>query len=309
MHPRPRLSRGFTLVEALVVLGVIALLFALLLPAVQQSREAGRRIQCANNLRQIGEAVANFESSRGRLPSGSGGWGSYSAFAQMMQYLDPAIGALINVDSTSNFHTLASLSISVLLCPSDSALSGYGFANYAANSGSSTSNVTVGQNGPFPSGSSVRLQDITDGTSNTAGIAEWVVFLARKGTLADPLGAVFLVDEDVLPVGTHLDPSQFALACDELSTEGKSGGTKGGDWPEGGLGYTQYNHVMPIDHHSCYYNDQGHQSVADTAGSRHPGGANVLFVDGHLRFLPATINIAVWHALGTKSGGEVMSDY
>jgi prepilin-type processing-associated H-X9-DG protein len=76
----------------------------------------------------------------------------------------------------------------------------------------------------------------------------------------------------------------------------------------GHMGSNMYNHVLPINHHSCISHGDGLRA-AYTAGSRHPGGANILFVDGHIRFLPDTINLAVWRALGSRNGGEVLSGY
>jgi prepilin-type processing-associated H-X9-DG protein/prepilin-type N-terminal cleavage/methylation domain-containing protein len=305
MHGHSDEDRGFTLVELLVVLAVTALIFALLLPAVQSARETARRAQCTNNLRQIGQAVLNFESSKGALPSGAG-LGGYSAFAQVMHHLEPTVGASINLrvragdDANS---TLMGTSISVLLCPSDyGANYSLGSSNYAANH-SSGFQMYKG-NGTFPGGRPVRLQSITDGTSNTAAISEWVVFLSLSGARPDSFGGVFLEPED-LTGPAELD--QFAAACDRM-TETNPLHPKGTDWMGGGIGETRYNHVLPINHHSC--TDAGDVlRGALTAGSRHPGGANVLFVDGHVRFIPDSINLQIWRAVGSRNGGELVSEH
>jgi prepilin-type processing-associated H-X9-DG protein/prepilin-type N-terminal cleavage/methylation domain-containing protein len=303
-----KLCRGFTLVELLVVLAITSLVLALLLPSVQQAREAARRARCGNNLRQIGEAVLNFESSKGTLPSGVGGGGRYSAFAQVISYIDPTVGASINfsrqrvdpANEESNA-TISRTSISVLLCPSDFGSSyGAGVINYAS---SQSSGFQVYRwNGAFPAGRGIRLQSITDGTSNTAGISEWVIF--QQGARPDPLGGVYFEPED-LTARDQLE--QFAAACDQMSTT-ISLHPKGTDWMSGGMGSTMYNHVLPINHHSCTNDGDGLRG-AYTAGSRHPGGANILFVDGHIRFLSSKINLAVWRALGSRNGGEVISEY
>jgi prepilin-type N-terminal cleavage/methylation domain-containing protein/prepilin-type processing-associated H-X9-DG protein len=198
MHPHPR--RGFTLIELLVVIAIIAVLIALLLPAVQSAREAARRAQCVNNLKQLGLAMHNYASAVGSLPWGDGPWWiEWSANGLLLPYLEQGpIYNSLNFSNTGPFGTASFLDhpvnttaqytrITVFLCPSDpNRLTGpFGPNNYMANSGSSPKASFLSSNGqsdgPFifadagiSGGSSVPFANITDGLSNTAGFSERV---------------------------------------------------------------------------------------------------------------------------------------
>jgi prepilin-type N-terminal cleavage/methylation domain-containing protein/prepilin-type processing-associated H-X9-DG protein len=135
----PKMRRGFTLIELLVVIAIIAVLIALLLPAVQAAREAARRGQCSNNLKQIGLAMHNYHSSNNTFPQGtsdeagyfpygySGGWGMWSAQSEMLPYMEQnPIYSAINFSWVGAFGTGSFINgtsyitiISSFLCPSD----------------------------------------------------------------------------------------------------------------------------------------------------------------------------------------------
>ncbi len=214
---RHRDHAGFTLIELLVVIAIIAVLIALLLPAVQAAREAARRAQCVNNLKQIGLAIANYESSNKSLPWGDGPWWTeFSANTLLLPYIEQ--GPIYN---SINFGWSTTLpleggaantsavyaKISVFNCPSDGdrLTDPNGHNNYVANVGSAPNSFyggngpTDGMNGPSAgpfiyvgvipggtnennqTGTSVPLAAIVDGTSNTAAFSERVKAIGILG--------------------------------------------------------------------------------------------------------------------------------
>ena len=172
----PSVRRGFTLIELLVVIAIIAILMALLLPAVQQAREAARRSQCKNNLKQIGLALHNYLDTAKCFPFATGGTGNrYSALSQLLPQLDQ--GPLFKkIDFkqliTAPANVTAGLTVlPQFLCPSDlqNPLPASGGAtNYNPNKGSSVLWQDPAGDGVIYHFSSTKIADIKDGTSQTA---------------------------------------------------------------------------------------------------------------------------------------------
>ena len=185
-----RAERGFTLIELLVVIAIIAVLISLLLPAVQSAREAARRAQCSNNLKQIGLALHNYVTAHNAFPPGrinshiTGMGNTWGAYAQLLPQLE-----LTQVYNAFNFNlspdidlantTGSAIFIASFLCPSDPsppeyAQVNYGMHNYLLNVGNQYPVLPnpiaplVGQpNGIFYENSAVRIAAVTDGLSNT----------------------------------------------------------------------------------------------------------------------------------------------
>jgi len=333
-------KRGFTLIELLVVIAIIAVLIALLLPAVQSAREAARRIQCTNNLKQLGIALHNYHDQVGSLPWGdlSGDWNDWSALALLSPYLEQ--GALYNAFNFVDNGTAASpngvvnqtgriIQLSVLLCPSDSTrlTSADGHTSYHGNSGSTPNSFNFNSpldglflaiDGPgtaFPGkqGKIVNFAGITDGLSNTAAFSEVVMGIGTENfNVRDNNVPSASILELAPPTNNNSFPNDYYLACKQLNAGAAqlwgdlSFGAMGRAWYCGVPNHTRYVHVMPPNSLSCYYQG-GFGQGAITASSRHPGTVNVLLADGSVRGIKSSIAINVWWALGTRSGNEVIS--
>lgn len=303
--------RAFTLLELLVVTAIVAVLTGLLLPAVQRVREAAARVSCQNNLKQLGLALHNHHAALGRLPPGRGTPTPriFSAHAHLLPHLEQdALGQTIDYaqppatftvppatvyDGAANFPAAATV-MKVFVCPSDPAGgrvtgSPYGATNYAANAGSGTvrSGHLLDSDGVFFLGSAVRLTDIPDGTSNTAAFGE------RPLGGDDP--ARVMIE---LTGGTDPTPAACGSPAAPRNAE------RGAKWIVGNYGNTLYNHADPPNPPAPDCTNATQQKGRMAARSRHPGGVNILFCDGGVRFVRDGIDTATWQAIGTRAGGE-----
>jgi prepilin-type N-terminal cleavage/methylation domain-containing protein/prepilin-type processing-associated H-X9-DG protein len=342
--------RGFTLIELLVVISIIAVLIALLLPAVQGAREAARRIQCTNNLKQIGLALANYESAVGALPphgtnSPSGAnWNDFSMKARLLPFMEqlPIWNAL---NQTSYFNsaqnpTAGANRIATFLCPSENnkihrsgdSYNGldFGDGNYYNNLGTLLSLNGGTFDGPAylmgsPFGGTVTLSRITDGLSNTAIFSENV--LGNSSTTSSSPGSLWILPFQItatLPASPNLGSMGANLRsvsqlCQSATSLSKFA-TQGFSWASSGTGEGGgYTHVNTPNLRNCWGSNQESNSPNAfrgnqyqfvslmTAKSNHPGGVNMLFLDGSVKFIKNTIDAGTYGAIGTMAGGEIVS--
>ena len=307
--------RGFSLVELLVVIAIIAVLFGLLLPAVQKVREASARTRCLSNLKQLALAAHSYESAHGNLPPGRGvpAPGAFSAHARLLPYLEQgALHARIDFaqapatytagpasyDGAANFGA-ASASVVTFLCPSDPLGprvpgSQYGATTYAGNAGSGANGGSLPDaDGVFFTASKVRLADIADGTSNTALFAE--------RTLGDG------------PGGTDSRRGIIELAGSADTTAASCVGVadnrqRGEKWVFGNYGNTLYNHALLPNAAQADCTNATQQRGRMAARSAHPGGVQIALCDGSMRFVRDTVSATTWAAVATRAGGDVFGD-
>jgi prepilin-type processing-associated H-X9-DG protein len=300
----------------LVVIAIIGILVGLLLPAVQAAREAARRLQCLNNLKQIGLALHNYHDVHRVLPFGQGGTGNrYSAIALMLPFLEqgPLHGHIdfnqIPAASVNDAPRLTELSI--LRCPSDqhNPLPQTGGAtNYMANKGSGIVwQLATGANAglPDPNGvlyyqSRIRIADILDGTSNTAAYSERILADGSNG-IVSPIADVFFHR------GAPTTPDQAKQMCEALDITDLANQFPlfmGAPWMDG---QHTYLHATAPNSRSCGYFLVLRAVMPPS--SRHPGGVNVLLCDASTRFVAETVDLTVWRGAGTRDGGENLGEF
>lgn len=317
-------KRAFSLIEVLVVIAIVALLMALLFPAVQNAREAARRMTCRNHLHQISLAVQNYVSANGCFPPGSLN-GQFGSGLSHLVLILPGVGQQ-TIFNAVNFHldggnvansTVARMSLDNYLCPSDLSPErprsmDAGCTNYAGCAGSGN------WDSPFDGicrstlRGIIRPSDITDGTSSTACYSEWIRGHLVNGlvvwTPGDPyFGLIYKVDS---PAATR---DEFAQQCKSLPlTNPTLGGfgILGMWWHMGGGGRSRYNHQLPPMSKSCFITGTQHPGgdlySAISAGSRHNGGVNLLFCDGSVHFISSDVDVGVWRAFASRNGGELI---
>jgi prepilin-type N-terminal cleavage/methylation domain-containing protein/prepilin-type processing-associated H-X9-DG protein len=324
MRITSRLDRrgGFTLIELLVVIAIIGILIALLLPAVQEAREAARRSQCTNNLKQIGIALHSYEGIHGRLPSARiGSPHLWSALAQILPVLEGTpISNAINFDlgplpapvrpwDYGNTTAVAAV-IRTYLCPSDPQqdrlVPDFGPNNYMANAGTGLQNGGSfrPEDGPeridgvFFDRSAVRFSEIRDGLSNTAAFSE-----STRGGGVDSIGSTPVDRENQYGQGPALQVVTDDFCANAITIWL---GLRGREWARGSFNYSTINLFYTPNNRAmdCM---SGNVVGRMAARSKHPGGVNVLFVDGHVSFVKDTVALATWRAIATRDRGEVIS--
>jgi prepilin-type N-terminal cleavage/methylation domain-containing protein/prepilin-type processing-associated H-X9-DG protein len=328
--------RGFTLIELLVVIAIIAVLIALLLPAVQAAREAARRAQCVNNLKQIGIALHNYESTNNVLPAGRYGFPYlWSSLASLLSYIEAAnMYNAINFAFASEVNqlpypantTVEAAVIQVFLCPSDGQQrvdpTNWGATNIVSNSGTGTLNngnfnIVSGAplpDGPFYNTSAVRFAQITDGLSSTAAFSETTLgnnvnTSPGNGPPANAKRQFALFNTSGFITGS-LSPSLFLPPNMYLSvcfTPDQWSGDRGREWSRGSFIMSSYNHFYTPNSKYPDCTDAGRNAAVTGPRSFHPGGVNLLVLDGHVQFIKDSVSLTTFRAISTISGGEVVS--
>jgi prepilin-type N-terminal cleavage/methylation domain-containing protein/prepilin-type processing-associated H-X9-DG protein len=351
MNRAERRKAGFTLIELLVVIAIIAVLIALLLPAVQMAREAARRSQCRNNLKQMGLAMHNYHSTWEMFPGSNMQWnwagvyltGKWSPQSQMLPYLEnAAISNALNYNTNPNPWsgsgdfatnlTAVRQRIEVFLCPSDGLTTTPADRpgnNYRYSFGTVPRNSRGGDgffwmNAPGRVGRKER--DILDGLSHTAAFSERLQPPSVSGVFREKNRAIGGIQQSTVANSNNSNTviqkqwliqanNECSQAGAPMSNQGTSGAanewntrydSRGGFWSLSNSHAVGYNHVMTPNQKSCaIIGTWGRGSAgAATASSNHPGGVNVLFGDGSVKFISDNIDQETWWAFGTISNQE-----
>ncbi len=339
----PSFSRrpGFTLIELLVVIAIIGILMALLLPAIQQAREAARRVQCKNNLHQLGLALHNYHDVFNALPPtmcvGPGDGGEWSMQARILPYLDQST-VFDRVDFSRDYNQTSpefpngvkAMRVGVLQCPSEindrQRLSATGVAehyphNYAANLGTwFIFDPVAGQigDGAFAPNGRLGARDFVDGMSSTLGMSEVKAYTPYARNSSSPLAAG-------LPAPTSVaDLCAYVSGAAQFQKD--SGHTEWADGRAHHVGFTTTfnpntevlctngpNGVQDLDFSSQREeNPEGTPNrtyAAVTSRSYHEGIVHSLLMDGAVRGIAENIDRGIWRALGTRNGREVVGEF
>jgi len=321
MKHETKTRRGFTLVELLVVIAIIGILIGMLLPAVQAVREAARRTTCLNNLKQIGLAAMNHESGHMKLPSAGKGTtsgnnpvarlydnnsnlvaASDDVQAQSMQY---RILPFIEMNNVYDLFSNANLayndsantagsrtSVDAFICPTvggargstELDADGYGYTDYAPII---LVDSTISQNGNFPIGvfngrSGRRIGSVTDGTSNSIGVAETT---GRHQSYA----------------AATAGPAGFSDALSEVADQGPNAVWR---WADASNAYIASVPVNTLRNEPTMWSGINAGPNGET-NSFHTGGANVAYIDGSTHFISDTVDVTLYANTCSCAGGEV----
>jgi prepilin-type N-terminal cleavage/methylation domain-containing protein/prepilin-type processing-associated H-X9-DG protein len=338
-------SGGFTLIELLVVIAIIAVLIALLLPAVQSAREAARRIQCTNNLKQIALGVYNYEQTWSCYPQGESA-GRINPFGTILPFLEQMGGynafnfsapqsSWLDCDVANA--TTGQAVINTYICPSE-VYSGrttavfpyYWCATYAWNSGTwwprtqsfdgvfgnTITPANGGDSAVNPPTGIVKVASLTDGTSNTLMVAEVAAGPLVSGAARTRVSDCYSVPGSIAPAGAKSPVGPAIAACNAITWQTGtipwtgSWRYKGYTWLEGSMWRNWMNTIRTPNQTCCTPGEDSSSSwyyILKPASSYHPGGVNAAMSDGSVKFIKDSIALQVWMGLSTRAGSEVIS--
>lgn len=314
---RVRDRSGFTLVELLVVIAIIGILVGLLLPAVQAAREAARRMQCTNHLRQLGLAVHNYESANRRIPSGwiasnahgEPGWGWAAALLPYMegnnlhQQID--FGRPI---ADARHAIVRTTVVPTFLCPSDTGpdlfeiAAGDGHDHDHGHGALSRSNGALSRSSTALSRSSTAFS-VDDGSEK--------LFQVSKSNYVGMFGTFEIEDAPYNGNGMFYGNSRikFSDVTDGLSNtlmSGERSSRLGGSLWQGNISAAAEPHARILGVADHGPNDP--QAHFEDFGSYHTGGANFMRADVSVSFISNNIDVTVYQAMSTRAGGEAFSE-
>jgi len=328
LSPLPGRRAGFTLVELLVVIAIIGVLVALLLPAVQAAREAARRTQCSNNLKQYGLAIHNYHDTHRQLPLAGSNWGTPNAgwqvrilpFAEQSALWDQLIaqdrpganpnngGTYYNsrIPSASNPNQVArEIQVPYARCPSDPSNWKNGWAQ-SSYSGSLGSQRTPSASGSCNTWMTPNVHYDAYGTADHGNSTDMRGISGIFGRLGPDINLAAVTDgtSNVIMVGEILPD------CNDHQS---------GWWDYNGMGNAHASTSVPLNDQTTCPNSKRITNPSCTNPnnwnyswgfrSRHPGGAQFVFVDGSVKNLPQTIDYRTYQRLGGRADGEPVGNY
>jgi prepilin-type N-terminal cleavage/methylation domain-containing protein/prepilin-type processing-associated H-X9-DG protein len=327
--------QAFTLIELLVVIAIIAILIALLVPAVQKVRESAARTTCQNNLRQIGLATHNYANQYSSFPPGEvypslpAAGDCWSVQARLLPYIEQeSLRKIIDLNVSYNSQVnVSSTRIITYLCPmelNDKVRMSTGSPpapqhyplNYAINMGTwLVYNPTNGSNGDgaFVVGFPLRERDFTDGLSNTLSFAEVKGYTAYRRDFATSPGAVPPASPSVVSGYTGGSLKTDSGHTEWVDARSHQTGFTTVFTPNTNVPFTDTatGIVYDID----YTSQREGQSATNltyaavTSRANHSGGVNALLMDGSVRFVSTAIPLTTWRKLGTRNGNEILEDF
>ncbi len=315
--------RGFTLVELLVVIAIIGILVALLLPAIQAAREAARRTQCANKLKQLGLAIHNYHDTYDSMPF------LVVTASPLNPYVSGLVGLLPFVEESALYDQISTTStyggvtyppygnysgrttayepftamISAYLCPSDPksgerGADGYGRNNYCFSVGDWTprswgGGTNMDTRGAFGPRKAFNFRAVTDGLSNTIAMSERCLGVGGqvvKGggvtNQAGALGALPTANNPAVCMGTLGEAGMYRSGLTYFSFSGGGGWM----WSQGFIGVASFNTILPPNGPSCGRTADWGEEMLNPPTSYHPGGATVVYCDGAVSFVSDAID-------------------
>jgi len=298
---RWRSRSAFTLVELLVVIAIIGVLVALLLPAVQAAREAARRLQCANKLKQVTLALQSYESANRCYPPDSCDNAKYAGiWVRLSPYLESGVFSdryNFNLVGADPYHIqlATEIGLSVLYCPSCNVMytsetkpgrEKCHTSHYFGNSGPYGTNPFTGQAYDF-------VPDKTDG--NTFDAATQGVFTNIRGVTVQDIsdGTSSTIAFGEIALDNYADFRTFSYGTQDASVGRVLRATKNHTWPINILLHSDSTVYTEISNHGPY-------------GSYHPGGCDMSFCDGSVSFFAESIDMTVYLALASRDGGETV---